>query len=49
VNYEGRSHGFFNYGRGDGEDYFSALRALDEFQMSLGYLKGAPTLRREGK
>jgi acetyl esterase/lipase len=36
---EGRAHGFFNYGRGDGEDYFSTLRALDEFLISLGYLK----------
>ncbi|MFN0109442.1 MAG: alpha/beta hydrolase [Blastocatellia bacterium] len=47
--YQGRAHGFFNVGRGDGEDYFSTLRALDEFLISLGYLKGSPTLRRDGK
>ncbi len=43
--YEGRAHGFFNYGRGDGQDYYATLRATDEFLCSLGYLKGAPTLK----
>jgi acetyl esterase len=43
--YEGRTHGFFNYGRGDGEDYRTTLRATDEFLVSLGYLKAAPTLK----
>jgi acetyl esterase/lipase len=42
--YQGRTHGFFNFGRGDGDDYFSTLRSLDEFLISLGYLKGSPTL-----
>jgi acetyl esterase len=40
--YEGRAHGFFNYGRGDGQDFHTTLRATDEFLVSLGYLKGAP-------
>jgi acetyl esterase len=44
VPYEGRAHGFFNYGRGDGQDFNTTLRATDEFLVSLGYLKGAPTL-----
>ncbi len=39
--YEGRAHGFFNYGRGDGKDYETTLRATDEFLVSLGYLKPA--------
>lgn len=43
--YEGRQHGFFNVGRGDGQDSTSTRRALDEFLVSLGYLKGAPTLQ----
>ena len=39
VPFEGREHGFFNYGRGDGEDFKTSLRATDEFLLSLGYLK----------
>ncbi len=39
--YEGRAHGFFNYGRGDGKDFETTLRATDEFLVSLGYLKPA--------
>lgn len=46
--YEGRNHGFFNVARGE-EDYVSTLRSLDEFLISLGYLKGTPTLQRAGK
>ncbi len=42
--YEGRQHGFFNYGRGDNEDFKTTLRATDEFLTSLGWLKGKPTL-----
>ncbi|NOT59313.1 MAG: alpha/beta hydrolase [Acidobacteria bacterium] len=43
--FEGRGHGFFNYGRGDGKDFYATLRATDEFLVSLGYLKGAATLK----
>jgi len=42
--YEGRQHGFFNYGRGDNEDFKTTLRAADDFLTSLGWLKGKPTL-----
>jgi acetyl esterase len=42
--YEGRQHGFFNYGRGNNEDFKTTLRATDEFLTSLGWLKGKPTL-----
>jgi acetyl esterase/lipase len=45
--YEGRAHGFFNYGRGDGQDFHTTLRATDEFLVSLGYLKGAPALKQQ--
>ncbi|HEX4947201.1 MAG TPA: alpha/beta hydrolase [Blastocatellia bacterium] len=37
--YEGRAHGFFNFGRGNGEDFKSTLQATDDFLVSLGYLK----------
>lgn len=43
--FEGRHHGFFNYGRGDGQDYIATVRAADEFLVSLGYLRGKPTIR----
>ena len=44
--YEGQPHGFFNPGRGKGEPreeasrcFHSTIRELDEFFVSLGYLK----------
>ena len=44
--YEGQPHGFFNPGRGKGEPraeanrrYHQTIRQLDEFLVSLGYLK----------
>ena len=42
---EERNHGFFNYGRGDGQDFKTTLRAADVFLTSLGYLRGEPTLK----
>lgn len=44
VGYEGQTHGFFNYGRGDNSSYFATLVATDKFLASLGWLKGEPTL-----
>lgn len=44
VGYEGQAHGFFNYGRGDGEHYKKTVRAIDEFLAGLGYLTGKPTI-----
>lgn len=38
VGYEGQGHGFFNYGRGDGNAYRDTIRELDGFLVSLGYL-----------
>jgi acetyl esterase len=49
VLYEGRQHGFFNYGNGDGRDYLTTVRAMDEFLTSLGYLEGKPTVRAPGQ
>jgi acetyl esterase/lipase len=42
--YDGRKHGFFNHGRGDGNDYKDTVRAMDAFLASLGYLEGRPTI-----
>ena len=41
VGFEGKGHGFFNYGRGDGKAYGQTLNAVDKFLVSLGYLKKA--------
>ena len=43
--HEGRKHGFFNHGRGDGGDYKATVRSMDAFLESLGYLEGKPTIR----
>lgn len=39
VGFEGATHGFFNYGRGNNQAYQETLRKTDEFLVSLGYLK----------
>jgi len=45
VPFEGKGHGFFNYGRDkDNRSFNDTVRAADKFLSSLGYLKGKPTL-----
>ncbi|MFQ6035072.1 MAG: alpha/beta hydrolase fold domain-containing protein [Sedimentisphaerales bacterium] len=45
VPFEGKGHGFFNYGRDkDNKSFKETIRAADKFLCSLGYLKGKPTL-----
>jgi acetyl esterase/lipase len=44
--YDGKGHGFFNYGRDDGQAFYNTLQKVDEFLTSLGYLNGAPTLQK---
>lgn len=39
VGAEGKEHGFFNYGRGDGSSYRDTLARADAFLVSLGWLK----------
>jgi acetyl esterase len=39
VPFEGRTHGFFNFGRGDSSDYRTALRETEVFLTELGYFK----------
>lgn len=38
VSFDGRGHGFFNYGRGDGSDYRTTIEKSEEFLIRLGYL-----------
>ena len=40
--YEGHSHGFFNFGRGDNKAYESTIQKLDKFLVSLNYLETQP-------
>ncbi|MCL4401826.1 MAG: alpha/beta hydrolase [Acidobacteria bacterium] len=42
AGFDGQKHGFFNYGRSEGNKYYdAALKKTDEFLVSLGYLKPA--------
>ena len=40
--FEGRTHGFFNHGRGDGKDYQASVYQMDTFLAGLGFLAGLP-------
>jgi predicted esterase len=40
--YEGKGHGFFNYGRDANKSYRATLQAADDFLVSLGYLEPLP-------
>jgi acetyl esterase/lipase len=43
--YEGQRHGFFNFGRTEGNRYFlETVKAMDHFLVSLGYLRGPDTV-----
>ena len=42
--FEGKPHGFFNYGREGNRPYYETVTAADRFLASLGWLSGAPTL-----
>jgi acetyl esterase len=45
VPYADQKHGFFNYGRSkDNQNFIDTVRKMDEFLISLGYLKGKPTI-----
>ncbi len=41
--YEGKTHGFFNFGR-DREAYADTVRKMDQFFVSLGWLTGEPAI-----
>ena len=42
--YEGQPHGFFNKGRSQDKYYNATVLAMDKFLISLGWLKGKPTI-----
>jgi acetyl esterase/lipase len=43
--YDGHKHGFFNFGRTKGNEFFlKTLTEADAFLTSLGYMKGPPTV-----
>lgn len=42
IAYEGETHGFFNYQRG--QAFYDTMNEADRFLTSLGYLEGSPTL-----
>ena len=44
VPFEGKPHGFFNYGRDGNEAFVATVRAMDEFLAGLGFLEGKPTI-----
>lgn len=41
---EGRSHGFFNYGRNGNADFKATVRAMDKFLVENGFLEGERTI-----
>lgn len=47
VGFDGRPHGFFNYGRSR-VAYANTVWHMDRFLASLGYLEGEPTVGRPG-
>lgn len=47
VGYEGRPHGFFNYGRSRAA-YTNTVWHMDRFLASLGFVEGRPTVGRPG-
>ncbi len=42
--YDGREHGFFNFGRGSNKDFRATTASMDRFLASLGYVQGPPTV-----
>ncbi len=45
IGYQGEKHGFFNYGRNDNKNFYATTEEMDKFLVSLGYLKGKPSVR----
>ena len=44
--FEGKTHGFFNYGRHEGKPYYETVLACDRMLAKLGWVKGGPTLKK---
>ena len=45
LTFEGKPHGFFNYGRNGNKPYHETVVDMDKFLSSLDWLSGPPTLR----
>ena len=43
--FEGKPHGFFNYGRDGNKSYYETVTAMDKFLARLGWISGPPTLQ----
>lgn len=41
---EGQAHGYFNFGRGDNQQFLKTTELMDVFLASLGWLKGKPSI-----
>lgn len=44
LTWEGKGHGFFNYGRDGNKPFRETVSAADTFLRSLRYVKGEPTV-----
>ena len=44
VAYQGEPHGFFNYGKKSNAIFVDTVHRMDEFLVSLGYLKAPPEI-----
>lgn len=42
VGYEGKAHGFFNYGRNLNGSFIDSVNKMDDFMVSIGYLEAPP-------
>jgi acetyl esterase len=45
VPFEGLSHGFFNYYKGENPAFFSTMENTEKFLISIGYLKEQPRIK----
>ena len=46
ITYDGRRHGFFNFGRNNNKPFIDTMRHADRFLTALGYLEGEPTIEK---
>jgi acetyl esterase/lipase len=46
AGYDGQGHGFFNYKPADNSYFIATTSEMDKFLVSLGYLKGPPTIEK---
>lgn len=44
--FEGKPHGFFNYGKDGNKPYYETVVAMDKFLASLDWLEGPPTIEK---